>query len=80
MKIVQRLPVRIELADYNPDKEPLFAGLSVVPYVCDKEPTTGPNAGAILQPSPRRPQNPAVSDALGASRPAAPTPEGRGGD
>ena len=31
VKIVQRLPVRIELTDYNPDKNPLFVGLSVVP-------------------------------------------------
>ena len=53
VKIVQRLPVRIELADYDPDKAPLFAGLSVAPYVYYKEPATGPNAGAVLQP--RRP-------------------------
>ena len=30
VKIVQRLPVRIELTDYDPDKIPLFVGLSVV--------------------------------------------------
>ena len=29
VKIVQRLPVRIELTDYDPDKLPLFVGLSV---------------------------------------------------
>ena len=29
VKIVQRLPVRIELTDYDPDKVPLFVGLSV---------------------------------------------------
>ena len=29
VKIVQRLPVRIELTDYDPDKRPLFIGLSV---------------------------------------------------
>ena len=29
VKIVQRLPVRIELTNYDPDKEPLFVGLSV---------------------------------------------------
>jgi membrane fusion protein (multidrug efflux system) len=50
VKIVQRLPVRIELTDYDPAKEPLFVGLSVVPYVYYKEPPTGPNAGAFLQP------------------------------
>ena len=33
VKIVQRLPVRVELTDYDPDKAPLFVGLSVVPYV-----------------------------------------------
>ena len=31
VKIVQRLPVRIELTDYDPDKAPLFVGLSVDP-------------------------------------------------
>ena len=29
VKVVQRLPVRIELVDYDPDKAPLFIGLSV---------------------------------------------------
>ena len=58
VKIVQRLPVRIELADYDPDKAPLFAGLSVVPYVYFKEPATGPNAGAVLQPRRPLPQGP----------------------
>jgi membrane fusion protein (multidrug efflux system) len=38
VKIVQRLPVRIEIPDYNPEKAPLFAGLSVVPYVYYKRP------------------------------------------
>jgi membrane fusion protein (multidrug efflux system) len=50
VKIVQRLPVRIELTNYNPDEDPLFVGLSVVPYVYYKEPPTGPHAGEILQP------------------------------
>jgi len=50
VKIVQRLPVRIELTNYVPDKNPLFVGLSVTPYVYFKEPPTGPNAGAYLQP------------------------------
>jgi membrane fusion protein (multidrug efflux system) len=49
VKIVQRLPVRIELTDYHPDKAPLFIGLSVVPYVYYKEPATGPEGGAFLQ-------------------------------
>jgi membrane fusion protein (multidrug efflux system) len=50
VKIVQRLPVRIELTDYDPDKAPLLVGLSVEPYVYYKEAPTGPNAGAVLQP------------------------------
>ena len=50
VKIVQRLPVRVELTDYDPDKEPLFVGLSVVPYVYYKEKPEGPHAGARLQP------------------------------
>ncbi len=50
VKIVQRLPVRIELTGYDPDKAPLFVGVSVRPYVYFKEPPTGPHAGEILQP------------------------------
>src|SRR5258708_332311 len=50
VKIVQRLPVRIELTDYDPGKEPLFVGLSVTPYVYYKEPPTVPNARTLLQP------------------------------
>ena len=50
VKIVQRLPVRIELIDYDPEKAPLFVGLSVEPFVYYKEPPTGPHAGEILQP------------------------------
>jgi membrane fusion protein (multidrug efflux system) len=58
VKIVRRLPVRIELTDYNPDKTPLFVGLSVTPYVYYKEPPTGPHAGDVLQPLYRVPQAP----------------------
>jgi membrane fusion protein (multidrug efflux system) len=50
VKIVQRLPVKIELTDYDPDKAPLFVGASVTPYVYFNEPVTGPNAGSILRP------------------------------
>jgi membrane fusion protein (multidrug efflux system) len=50
VKVVQRLPVRIDLIDYDPDKIPLFIGLSVTPSVYIKEPPTGPDAGKILQP------------------------------
>ncbi len=49
VKIVQRLPVRIELLNYDPDKVPLFIGLSVVPYVYLNKPPTGPDAGKVLQ-------------------------------
>jgi membrane fusion protein, multidrug efflux system len=49
VKIVQRLPVRIELEAYDPDKKPLFIGTSVVPYVHLNKPLSGPNAGAFLQ-------------------------------
>jgi membrane fusion protein (multidrug efflux system) len=51
IKIVQRLPVRIELQGYDPDKKPLFIGTSVVPYVYLNKPLSGPNAGAFLQVS-----------------------------
>ena len=47
--MVQRLPVRIDLENYDPDKNPLFIGTSVEPYVYFKEPPTGPNAGKFLQ-------------------------------
>jgi membrane fusion protein, multidrug efflux system len=50
VKVVQRLPVRIDLIDYHPDVRPLFIGLSVTPYVYIYQPPTGPNAGKVLQP------------------------------
>jgi membrane fusion protein (multidrug efflux system) len=53
IKIVQRLPVRIELEGYDPDKNPLFVGTSVVPYVYLDKPLTGPDAGKFLQGSER---------------------------
>jgi membrane fusion protein (multidrug efflux system) len=49
IKVVQRLPVRIDLVDYNPDQAPLFIGTSVVPYVYIHKPPTGPDAGKFLQ-------------------------------
>jgi membrane fusion protein (multidrug efflux system) len=51
VKVVQRLPVRIEILDYDPDKTetPLFIGLSVTPYVRLDEEPTGPDAGKLLQ-------------------------------
>lgn len=51
IKIVQRLPVRVEFTNYDADRTPLFVGLSVVPRVYIKEQATGSNAGAVLQPN-----------------------------
>jgi membrane fusion protein (multidrug efflux system) len=51
IKVVQRLPVRIDLVDYNPDQAPLFIGTSVVPEVYINKPPTGPDAGKFLQTS-----------------------------
>jgi membrane fusion protein (multidrug efflux system) len=63
VKIVQRLPVRIELSHYDPDEAPLFVGLSVEPYVYYKEPPSGPNAGEFLQPRAELTTSAAVSHA-----------------
>jgi membrane fusion protein, multidrug efflux system len=49
VKVVQRLPVRIDLIKYNPETHPLFIGLSVTPYVYVYEKPTGPDAGKFLQ-------------------------------
>jgi len=51
VKVVQRLPVRIDLVDYDADQTPLFIGTSVVPTVDFKKPPTGPDAGKFLQAS-----------------------------
>jgi membrane fusion protein (multidrug efflux system) len=51
VKVVQRLPVRIDLVDGNPTDAPLFVGLSVEPFVKVTEPPTGPFAGQRLQHS-----------------------------
>src|SRR5204862_6995077 len=63
VKIIQRLPVRIELTDYDPEKNPLFVGLSVVPYVYFKEKPDGENAGQLLQPFSTLPSGRTASDA-----------------
>ena len=54
VKVVQRLPVRIDVMNYNPDKLPLFVGLSVTPTVDLRTAPTGPNAGKFLR-EPRKP-------------------------
>jgi membrane fusion protein, multidrug efflux system len=61
VKIVQRLPVRIEFPDYDPDRDPtLFAGTSVEPHVYYKEPVDDKvkNAGNRLQGFYPLPQGP----------------------
>ncbi|MGN6506590.1 MAG: efflux RND transporter periplasmic adaptor subunit [Tepidisphaeraceae bacterium] len=50
VKVVQRLPVRIDLIDYDPEKAPLFVGTSVTPTVHIHEAPSGPKAGSVLQP------------------------------
>src|ERR1700739_3209293 len=54
VKVVQRLPVRIDVMNYDPDKLPLFVGRSVTPTVDLRTAPTGPNAGNFLQ-EPSRP-------------------------
>ncbi|MBV8094425.1 MAG: HlyD family secretion protein [Acetobacteraceae bacterium] len=65
VKVVQRLPVRIDLVDYNPDQIALFIGTSVVPYVYINKPPTGPDAGKFLQAY--VPRSPAPGPAASAS-------------
>ncbi len=75
VKIVQRLPVRIELTNYKADAHPLFVGLSVVPYVYYKEKPEGPHAGEVLQPLFPLPQGPTAPSPGDASQPSAPAPK-----
>jgi membrane fusion protein (multidrug efflux system) len=49
VKVVQRLPVRIDVVNYDPDKLPLFVGLSVKPTVNLRSTPIGSNAGEFLQ-------------------------------
>ena len=55
VKVVQRLPVRIEREDYDPERDTLFAGLSVTPTCLPVTPR-GPWAGQRLQGL-RRPES-----------------------
>src|SRR5262249_54421599 len=69
VKIVQRLPVRIELEGYDPDQNPLFIGTSVVPYVYINKPPTGPDAGKFLQEyAPRSPPSTSAGSPAGAEK------------
>jgi membrane fusion protein, multidrug efflux system len=49
VKIVQRLPVRVDLIGGNPPETPLFAGLSVEPRIFVHAKPEGPNAGQRLR-------------------------------
>ena len=51
VKVVQRLPVRIELTDYDPGQgRRCSSACRSTPYVYYKETPTGPHAGEVLQP------------------------------
>jgi membrane fusion protein, multidrug efflux system len=65
VKVVQRLPVRVELVGYDAEKSPLFIGTSVTPVVHIHEPATGPDAGKFLQA--RAPNPPAAGAAASPS-------------
>ncbi len=56
--------MRIEPVNYDPDKLPLFIGLSVEPHVFVNEPPTGPNAGEFLQPPLQLPTLPLQGDGV----------------
>jgi membrane fusion protein (multidrug efflux system) len=62
VKVVQRLPVRIDFTEPPPPDAPLFPGLSVVPYVYYQRQPTGPDGGAFLQ-VPTNPVAPAAGNA-----------------
>ncbi len=49
VKVVQRLPVRIDLVEPNPRDTPLFVGMSVIPAVSLEGKPTGPDAGERLR-------------------------------
>lgn len=50
VKVVQRVPVRVEIVNYDPETTPLFVGTSVNVTVRFTEQPAGDNAGKILQP------------------------------
>ena len=65
IKVVQRLPVRIDLVGYNAEQAPLFIGTSVVPTIYINKAPTGPDAGKFLQTY--VPQSPGPGPAASAS-------------
>ena len=68
IKVVQRLPVRIDLVDYDADRTPLFIGASVVPHVYFNKPPTGPDAGKFLQTSATSPTSQGPTAGVGKLR------------
>ena len=74
VKIVQRLPVRIELTDYDPDKAPLFVGLSVDPLRVLQGAADGAARRGRLATAPPAPARSRRVRRRGASQPAAPVP------
>lgn len=51
VKVVQRLPVRIDLIERNPEETPLLVGLSVEPATAIRERPEGEGAGKRLRPA-----------------------------
>ncbi len=75
VKVVQRLPVRIDLVGYDAEKSPLFIGTSVEPVVHINEPATGPDGGKFLQArTPNRPAAGSVAIAPGTDAPGSSAP------
>ena len=72
VKVVQRLPVRIELTEPPSEDTPLFAGLSVTPYIRYREAPTGPGAGQKLQTVRPVTREPTPTPAAQPPSPAAP--------
>jgi membrane fusion protein (multidrug efflux system) len=69
VKVVQRLPVRIDLVDYDADQSPLFIGTSVVPYVLINTAPTGPDAGKFLQADVPTPPSPGPAASASSAKP-----------
>ncbi len=68
VKVVQRLPVRIDLVDYDADQTSLFIGTSVIPYVHIEAAPTGPDAGRFFQTYAPEPTYPGPAFSASGSR------------
>lgn len=66
VKVVQRLPVRIDVIGYDPDSKVLFTGLSVTATVHTTATPTGPDAGNVLPPD----VQPAIPSTMPSTMPA----------